>query len=213
MARCADLLATDETWTGGLQFAAVLSVGWWAWASTTLYANRFDTDAGVPAAHPDRDGRGGGDGRPPWTTSTSRPGGGSPWRTRWSGWCSSSATCLWRRRPGRPAGVSLTPARGHFPVSGGALSAWVQQLSAWSRRPRAQIKAPSKRTACLRRRAPATPVPALCRDVHAVQQGGQRRSPGRPGPVSAVRRTGRPRVAARQWCRGPGRRSPCPSVR
>jgi low temperature requirement protein LtrA len=47
VARCADLLAADETWTGGLQFAAVVSIGWWAWASTTLYANRFDTDDAV----------------------------------------------------------------------------------------------------------------------------------------------------------------------
>jgi low temperature requirement protein LtrA len=44
VARCADVLAKDETWSGGLKFAAVLAVGWWAWASTTLYANRFDTD-------------------------------------------------------------------------------------------------------------------------------------------------------------------------
>ena len=47
VARCADLLAKDETWAGGLTFAAVLAVGWWAWASTTLYANRFDTDDAV----------------------------------------------------------------------------------------------------------------------------------------------------------------------
>jgi low temperature requirement protein LtrA len=47
VARCADLLAKNETWTGGLEFAAVLAVGWWAWASTTLYANRFDTDDAV----------------------------------------------------------------------------------------------------------------------------------------------------------------------
>ncbi|HEX8344371.1 MAG TPA: low temperature requirement protein A [Actinoplanes sp.] len=44
VARCADLLAKDETWTGGITFTALLAVGWWAWASTTLYANRFDTD-------------------------------------------------------------------------------------------------------------------------------------------------------------------------
>ncbi|MGW4946526.1 low temperature requirement protein A [Actinoplanes sp. NPDC004185] len=47
VARCADLLAKDETWHGAAVFAAVLSVGWWAWASTTLYANRFDTDDAV----------------------------------------------------------------------------------------------------------------------------------------------------------------------
>jgi low temperature requirement protein LtrA len=44
VAECADVLAKNETFTGGLKFAAVLAVGWWAWASTTLYANRFDTD-------------------------------------------------------------------------------------------------------------------------------------------------------------------------
>ncbi|WP_213011191.1 low temperature requirement protein A [Paractinoplanes toevensis] len=47
VARCADLLAKDETWVGGLTFAAVLAVGWWAWAGTALYANRFDTDDAV----------------------------------------------------------------------------------------------------------------------------------------------------------------------
>lgn len=31
--RCTDLLPKDETWAGGLRFAAVLAVGWWAWAS------------------------------------------------------------------------------------------------------------------------------------------------------------------------------------
>jgi low temperature requirement protein LtrA len=44
IAGCADVLAADETWRGGLRFAALLAVGWWAWASTALYANRFDTD-------------------------------------------------------------------------------------------------------------------------------------------------------------------------
>jgi low temperature requirement protein LtrA len=47
VARCADILAKDETWTGALTFAAVLSIGWWAWASSTLYANRFDTDDAI----------------------------------------------------------------------------------------------------------------------------------------------------------------------
>ncbi|MDP9792872.1 low temperature requirement protein LtrA [Catenuloplanes nepalensis] len=47
VARCADGLAKDETWHGALVFCAVLAVGWWAWASTTLYANRFDTDDAV----------------------------------------------------------------------------------------------------------------------------------------------------------------------
>jgi low temperature requirement protein LtrA len=47
VARCADLLAEDETWAGGLVFVSVLVTGWWAWASVTLYANRFDTDDAV----------------------------------------------------------------------------------------------------------------------------------------------------------------------
>jgi low temperature requirement protein LtrA len=47
VARAADLLAADETWTGGVRFASVLAIGWWAWASTTLYANRFDTDDAI----------------------------------------------------------------------------------------------------------------------------------------------------------------------
>jgi low temperature requirement protein LtrA len=47
VARCADGLAKDETWHGAAVFAALLTVGWWAWASTTLYANRFDTDDAV----------------------------------------------------------------------------------------------------------------------------------------------------------------------
>jgi len=47
VARCADILAEDATWHGALVFAAVLAIGWWAWASTTLYANRFDTDDAV----------------------------------------------------------------------------------------------------------------------------------------------------------------------
>ena len=47
VARCADVLAKDETWHGAAVFAALLTVGWWAWASTTLYANRFDTDDAV----------------------------------------------------------------------------------------------------------------------------------------------------------------------
>src|SRR3954464_15984981 len=47
VARCADLLAKDVSWHGALVFIGELSVGWWAWASTTLYANRFDTDDAV----------------------------------------------------------------------------------------------------------------------------------------------------------------------
>jgi low temperature requirement protein LtrA len=44
VARCAGVLSRDESWSGAAVFAALLTVGWWAWASTTLYANRFDTD-------------------------------------------------------------------------------------------------------------------------------------------------------------------------
>jgi low temperature requirement protein LtrA len=44
VARCADLLGKDGSWTGAAVFAGLLTIGWWAWASTTLYANRFDTD-------------------------------------------------------------------------------------------------------------------------------------------------------------------------
>ncbi|MFC7533259.1 low temperature requirement protein A [Actinoplanes sp. GCM10030250] len=47
VAGCADVLAKNETAAGGLKFAALLAVGWWAWASTTLYANRFDTDDAI----------------------------------------------------------------------------------------------------------------------------------------------------------------------
>ncbi|WP_433795659.1 low temperature requirement protein A [Actinoplanes sp. CA-252034] len=47
VAGCADLLAKDETLTGGLRFAALVAIGWWAWASATLYANRFDTDDAI----------------------------------------------------------------------------------------------------------------------------------------------------------------------
>jgi low temperature requirement protein LtrA len=47
VAACADVLSKDETLVGGVRFAAVIAVGWWAWASTTLYANRFDTDDAI----------------------------------------------------------------------------------------------------------------------------------------------------------------------
>lgn len=47
VARCADKLAEDESRHGALVFTAVLAIGWWGWASTTLYANRFDTDDAV----------------------------------------------------------------------------------------------------------------------------------------------------------------------
>jgi low temperature requirement protein LtrA len=47
VARCADVLAEHQTWGGGFEFTAILVAGWWAWASTTLYANRFDTDDAI----------------------------------------------------------------------------------------------------------------------------------------------------------------------
>src|SRR4051812_4827904 len=47
VARCADVLAKDVTGHGALVFVAALTVGWWVWASMTLYANRFDTDDAV----------------------------------------------------------------------------------------------------------------------------------------------------------------------
>jgi low temperature requirement protein LtrA len=47
VARCADVLAKDETWSGAAVFAGLLTLGWWAWASATLHANRFDTDDAV----------------------------------------------------------------------------------------------------------------------------------------------------------------------
>src|SRR3954454_13546765 len=47
VARCADVLAKDGTGHGALVFVAALTVGWWVWASMTLYANRFDTDDAV----------------------------------------------------------------------------------------------------------------------------------------------------------------------
>jgi low temperature requirement protein LtrA len=43
VARCADGLAAG-TATAAAVFAGVLTVGWWSWASSALYANRFDTD-------------------------------------------------------------------------------------------------------------------------------------------------------------------------
>lgn len=44
VASCADVLAAEESWTGAGVFAGLMVVGWWSWASTTLYDNRFDTD-------------------------------------------------------------------------------------------------------------------------------------------------------------------------
>ncbi|WP_203789909.1 low temperature requirement protein A [Paractinoplanes rishiriensis] len=47
VARCADILAKDETWPGAFTFIAVVAIGWWSWASAALYANRFDTDDAI----------------------------------------------------------------------------------------------------------------------------------------------------------------------
>jgi low temperature requirement protein LtrA len=40
----ADRLGGDLTWRGAGVAAGLITVVWWAWASSTLYANRFDTD-------------------------------------------------------------------------------------------------------------------------------------------------------------------------
>ncbi|MFI6077215.1 low temperature requirement protein A [Actinoplanes sp. NPDC051343] len=47
VARCAEMLAKDQSWHGAAVFIGLLTIGWWAWTSTTLYANRFDTDDAV----------------------------------------------------------------------------------------------------------------------------------------------------------------------
>jgi low temperature requirement protein LtrA len=47
VARCGEVLAADQSWHGALLFAGLLTAGWWGWTSTTLYANRFDTDDAV----------------------------------------------------------------------------------------------------------------------------------------------------------------------
>lgn len=39
-----DRLGGDLTWSGAAGSAGLITVVWWAWASSTLYANRFDTD-------------------------------------------------------------------------------------------------------------------------------------------------------------------------
>ena len=44
VAELAGVLAKDLSWQGGLTFAGLFTVTWWSWASSTLYANRFDTD-------------------------------------------------------------------------------------------------------------------------------------------------------------------------
>ena len=44
VAEIAGALAKDLSWHGFLTFAGLFTVIWWSWASSTLYANRFDTD-------------------------------------------------------------------------------------------------------------------------------------------------------------------------
>ena len=44
VARIADRLAVEITWPAVTSATALLVLAWWAWASSTLYANRFDTD-------------------------------------------------------------------------------------------------------------------------------------------------------------------------
>ncbi|MDP9401188.1 MAG: low temperature requirement protein A [Actinomycetota bacterium] len=44
VAELASALGKDLSLKGVLTFAALFAVTWWSWASSTLYANRFDTD-------------------------------------------------------------------------------------------------------------------------------------------------------------------------
>lgn len=44
VARTADRLGRDLDLSGAALFLGLVTVVWWAWASSTLYANRFDTD-------------------------------------------------------------------------------------------------------------------------------------------------------------------------
>ncbi|TFV86990.1 low temperature requirement protein A [Blastococcus sp. CT_GayMR16] len=44
VAELAIALREDVTWTGALTFAGLFTTVWWAWVSSTLYANRFDHD-------------------------------------------------------------------------------------------------------------------------------------------------------------------------
>lgn len=43
-AQLATAFAGDLSWRGGGVFAALVTVTWWSWVTTTLYANRFDTN-------------------------------------------------------------------------------------------------------------------------------------------------------------------------
>ncbi|MFI5914306.1 low temperature requirement protein A [Dactylosporangium sp. NPDC051541] len=44
VAELATALAEDLTWAGAAAFAGLFTVTWWSWVTTTLYANRFDTN-------------------------------------------------------------------------------------------------------------------------------------------------------------------------
>ena len=44
VAELANVLSSDLSGRGCLAFAGLYAVAWWSWASSTLYANRFDTD-------------------------------------------------------------------------------------------------------------------------------------------------------------------------
>jgi low temperature requirement protein LtrA len=44
VAELASAFLTDMTWSGAATFAALFTAMWLAWVSSTLYANRFDTD-------------------------------------------------------------------------------------------------------------------------------------------------------------------------
>jgi low temperature requirement protein LtrA len=43
-AELATTFAKDLSWHGAAVFAALFTVTWWSWVTTTLYANRFDTN-------------------------------------------------------------------------------------------------------------------------------------------------------------------------
>src|SRR4051812_35936733 len=44
LAQLATLLAGNLSWHGAAVFAGLFTITWWSWVTTTLYANRFDTN-------------------------------------------------------------------------------------------------------------------------------------------------------------------------
>ena len=44
VAQLAASFAKHLSWTGAAEFAALFAITWWSWVTTTLYANRFDTN-------------------------------------------------------------------------------------------------------------------------------------------------------------------------